>query len=112
MAPAPTSSSSLQCPCLVHACTLLLCPKCPDLHWLLLSCCCALQQSRYDNVTFNIFAIAPYGVPYAIWGFLFIIFTQRWLLPGHTGNVSKNLLLGARVPAISPLIGKEIINSE
>ena len=39
------------------------------------------QQARYAktdpaNGQFKIFDIAPYGVPYAIWGFLFVIFMQ------------------------------------
>jgi di/tricarboxylate transporter len=38
------------------------------------------QQTRYKNnpdaAKFGIFDIAPYGIPYALWGFLFIILTQ------------------------------------
>ena len=39
------------------------------------------QQSRYSKDDpalgqFKIFDIAPYGVPYAIWGFLFVVFMQ------------------------------------
>ncbi|EFJ39565.1 hypothetical protein VOLCADRAFT_100805 [Volvox carteri f. nagariensis] len=34
------------------------------------------KAKRFDEAKFRIFDIAPYGVPYALWGFIFIVATQ------------------------------------
>ena len=38
---------------------------------------------------FQIFDVAPYGVPYAIWGFLFVLLTQKFLLPGNSSKFAQ-----------------------
>lgn len=72
------------------------------------------QTSRYktgENATFAIFDIAPYGIPYAIWGFMFVLVTQRWLLPGNSSRFHKDLLLALRVGPASPSKGRSILDS-
>lgn len=75
-----------------------------------------LQTSRYakkdaDAARFNIFGIAPWGIPYAIWGWIFMCLTQRWLLPGNTSKFEKDLLIALSVLPKSPAIKKSILDS-
>lgn len=73
-----------------------------------------LQDARYsklqqaENAKFEIFDIAPYGVPYALWGFIFILLTQagagagarvRVCARGRRGAHGPNVL---RVPHVCP----------
>ncbi|GFH18238.1 CitMHS domain-containing protein, partial [Haematococcus lacustris] len=44
------------------------------------------KLKKFDDVKFRIFDIAPYGVPYAIWGFLFVIMTQVRHSCTHPGS--------------------------
>lgn len=60
---------------------------------------------------FGIFDIAPYGVPYAIWGFLFIVLTQAWLLPGNSSKFARDLLMAIRAHDDSTVIGKSLLKS-
>ncbi|PNH12358.1 putative sodium/sulfate cotransporter 3, partial [Tetrabaena socialis] len=76
-----------------------------------------LQDTRYtkakklEDVKFKMFDIAPYGVPYALWGFIFIVLTQRFLLPGNSSRYAKDLLLAVRVLSNSPVVKKSIKDS-
>ena len=57
-----------------------------------------MQQTRYKKEPpFGIFDIAPYGVPYAIWGFLYMILTQSFLLPGNSSKHAKDLQTALKV---------------
>lgn len=72
------------------------------------------QNTRYAktdpaNAQFKIFDIAPYGIPYAIWGFLFVIFMQRFLLPGDSSRFATDLLLALRVGSNFPGRGLPLI---
>ena len=92
---------------------------------LLLPACCltslrnavsSKQAARYDgkdaeNAQFKIFDIAPYGVPYAIWGFLFVLLTQRWLLPGNVSRFCKDLRLALRVGPRSHVHGRTLVDA-
>jgi len=75
------------------------------------------QTQRYttlkklEEAKFQIFDIAPYGIPYAIWGFLFIALTQKWLLPGNSSRYSKDLLIPTKVLHNATVAGKSIIDS-
>ena len=71
------------------------------------------QQTRYAktdpaNAQLRIFDIAPYGIPYAIWGFLFVIFMERYLLPGNSSRFETNLLLALQVGSKSPVVGQSL----
>ena len=71
------------------------------------------QQQRYSksdpaNAQFRIFDIAPYGIPYAIWGFLFVVFMERWLLPGNSSRYETDLLLAIKVSSKSPVLGQTL----
>ncbi|KAG2495414.1 hypothetical protein HYH03_006361 [Edaphochlamys debaryana] len=71
-----------------------------------------LQSTRYkgkDN--FGMFDIAPYGVPYALWGFVFVVIMQRFVLPGNSSRYAKDLLLALRVLPNSPAVGKKLRDS-
>ncbi len=74
-----------------------------------------MQAVRYKNnpmeAQFKIFDIAPYGVPYALWGFIFVVTTQSFLLPGNSSKFSADLLLATRVLATSGLVKKSLIKS-
>ncbi|PNH03965.1 putative sodium/sulfate cotransporter 3 [Tetrabaena socialis] len=76
-----------------------------------------LQDTRYtkakklDDVKFKMFDIAPYGVPYALWGFIFVVLTQRFLLPGNSSRYAKDLLIAVRVLSNSPVNKKPIKDS-
>jgi hypothetical protein len=59
----------------------------------------------------GIFDIAPYGIPYAIWGFLFMCLTQSFLLPGNSGQLAKDLLTALKVTKKSMVNGKRLIDS-
>ena len=74
------------------------------------------QQARYAKLdptlgNFKIFDIAPYGVPYAIWGFLFVIIMQRWLLPRDTSRFATDLLFALRVGPFFPGRGKNLVDA-
>ena len=60
-----------------------------------------LQSKRYAGTpaeSFNFFDITPYGVPYGVWGFLYVVIFSRWLLPKDTGSRPReDLLLAAEV---------------
>ncbi|GLC48755.1 putative sodium/sulfate cotransporter 3 [Pleodorina starrii] len=76
-----------------------------------------MQDARYtalkklQDARFGMFDIAAYGVPYALWGAVFIIFTQRFLLPGNSSRYAKDLLLAVRVLPTSPLVRKKLRDS-
>ncbi|GFH22081.1 uncharacterized protein HaLaN_19489, partial [Haematococcus lacustris] len=70
------------------------------------------KLKKFDDVKFRIFDIAPYGVPYAIWGFLFVIMTQRWLLPGNSSRFARDLLLALRVRRGSVSAGKTVLDAK
>ncbi len=61
--------------------------------------------------TSQIFDIAPYGVPYALWGFIFVVAVQRFLLPGNSSRYAKDLLLAVRVLPNSPAVKKRLQDS-
>ncbi|KXZ43508.1 hypothetical protein GPECTOR_88g451 [Gonium pectorale] len=69
------------------------------------------KLKRLDEAKFKIFDIAPYGVPYALWGFIFIVVTQRFLLPGNSSRYVKDLLLAVRVLPNAAIAGKELKDS-
>ena len=74
------------------------------------------QQARYAKTNpalgqFKIFDIAPYGVPYAIWGFLFVIFMQKWLLPGNSSRFATDLLFALRVGSSFPGRGRNLVEA-
>ena len=74
------------------------------------------QQTRYAKTDpaaaqFRIFDIAPYGIPYAIWGFIFVIFMERFLLPGNSSRFATDLLLALRVGSRSPVVGRSLEES-
>ncbi len=61
----------------------------------------------------KLFDIAWVGVPCAIAGFLFLLVTQRWLLPNRQAILSdtddlRQYTVEMRVPPESPLIGKTV----
>ncbi|KXZ43506.1 hypothetical protein GPECTOR_88g449 [Gonium pectorale] len=66
------------------------------------------KLKRLDEAKFKIFDIAPYGVPYALWGFIFIVVTQRFLLPGNSSRYAKDLLLAVRVLPNSSVAKKKL----
>ncbi|PNW77626.1 hypothetical protein CHLRE_10g445000v5 [Chlamydomonas reinhardtii] len=76
-----------------------------------------LQDARYtkakqlDQAKFQIFDIAPYGVPYALWGFVFILLTQAFLLPGNSSRYAKDLLIAVRVLPSSSVAKKKLKDS-
>ena len=71
-----------------------------------------MQASRYKgSEPFGIFDIAPYGVPYAIWGFLFMCLTQSILLPGNSSKHAKELLMALKVTKRSTVHGKILLDS-
>ncbi|PNW74959.1 hypothetical protein CHLRE_12g502600v5 [Chlamydomonas reinhardtii] len=76
-----------------------------------------LQDARYakskqvDQAKFQIFDIAPYGVPYALWGFVFILLAQGFLLPGNSSRYAKDLLLAVRVLPSSSVVKKKLKDS-
>ena len=74
---------------------------------------CALNpmQNKEDEAKFGMFDIAPYGVPYALMGFVFIILTQRFLLPGNSSRYAKDLLIAVRVLPSSPVVKKKLKDS-
>ncbi|KAG2432791.1 hypothetical protein HXX76_008526 [Chlamydomonas incerta] len=69
------------------------------------------KQKKQDEAKFGMFDIAPYGVPYALMGFVFIILTQRFLLPGNSSRYAKDLLIAVRVLPSSPVIKKKLKDS-
>ncbi|KXZ47579.1 hypothetical protein GPECTOR_34g738 [Gonium pectorale] len=54
---------------------------------------------------------APYGVPYALWGFIFIVTVQRFLLPGNSSRYAKDLLLAVRVLPTSVVAKRKLKES-
>ncbi|KAG2451461.1 hypothetical protein HYH02_004059 [Chlamydomonas schloesseri] len=76
-----------------------------------------LQDARYTkakkfaDAKFQIFDIAPYGVPYALWGFVYILLTQGFLLPGNSSRYAKDLLLAVRVLPSSSVVKKKLKDS-
>ncbi|KAG2448929.1 hypothetical protein HYH02_006277 [Chlamydomonas schloesseri] len=76
-----------------------------------------LQDARYtkakklDQAKFQIFDIAPYGVPYALWGFVYILLTQGFLLPGNSSRYAKDLLIAVRVLPASSISKKKLKDS-
>ncbi len=70
------------------------------------------RKNELENVKFQIFDIAPYGVPYALWGFLFVVLTQSFLLPGNSSKYSKDLLFAVRVLPNSPVVNRRLIDTK
>lgn len=80
-----TALVTLEC-CEPHAACALLERTCPAAFSLVFHSLrpglCRLQDARYTkakkyaDAKFKIFDIAPYGVPYALWGFIFIVVVQ------------------------------------
>ncbi|GIL78280.1 hypothetical protein Vretifemale_7730, partial [Volvox reticuliferus] len=66
------------------------------------------KLKKYADAKFKIFDIAPYGVPYALWGFIFIVATQRFLLPGNSSRYAKDLLLALRVLPTAAIAKKKL----
>lgn len=50
-------------------------------------------------------------MPYALWGFLFVIIVQRWLLPGNSSRFATNILMALRVGPSSPVRGRAILDT-
>ncbi|KAG2495059.1 hypothetical protein HYH03_006670 [Edaphochlamys debaryana] len=70
-----------------------------------------MQDNRYKDYKFGMFDISPYGIPYALWGFCFLLLVQRFLLPGNSSRYAKDLLLAVRVLPNSPLVKKKMQES-
>ncbi|GBF94386.1 sodium sulfate co-transporter [Raphidocelis subcapitata] len=73
-----------------------------------------LQSKRYTGADgqFNFFDITPYGLPYGVWGFAYVLLIGIFLLPKDTGSRPKeDLLLAARVEADSLVDGKSLESS-
>lgn len=73
----------------------------------------SLQERRYaktypDEAKFGMFDITPYGIPYAIGGFLYTVVASHWLLPADETKRHSDLLLVARVPAHSPVANNTV----
>ncbi|GIL57892.1 hypothetical protein Vafri_13129 [Volvox africanus] len=66
------------------------------------------KLKKYEEASFGMFDIAAYGVPYALWGAVFIILTQRFLLPGNSSRYAKDLLLALRVLHTSPVVRQKL----
>jgi di/tricarboxylate transporter len=68
-----------------------------------------LQAKRYagtSDETFSFFDITPYGLPYGVWGFVYVLIFSRWLLPSDTGSRPReDLLLAAEVGTDSQAVG-------
>lgn len=63
-----------------------------------------LQQDRYmelgqpENARFGFFDITPYGISYAVFGFLYIAIAARWLLPsGLMSKQEHGLVMAMRI---------------
>ncbi|KXZ47562.1 hypothetical protein GPECTOR_34g721 [Gonium pectorale] len=69
------------------------------------------NEARKNEAKFGIFDIAPYGVPYALWGFIFIVTVQRFLLPGNSSRYAKDLLLAVRVLPTSVVAKRKLKDS-
>ncbi|KAF5840819.1 citrate transporter-like domain-containing protein [Dunaliella salina] len=71
------------------------------------------QQDRYPDdpklSNMGIFDIAPYGLIYAAWGFVYILFFSRWLLPDTEANsLHDEVLVGLMVPKRSRHAGRTV----
>eukprot|EP00878_Enallax_costatus_P032253 GHUV01035400.1.p1 GENE.GHUV01035400.1~~GHUV01035400.1.p1 ORF type:complete len:247 (-),score=37.48 GHUV01035400.1:590-1330(-) len=60
-----------------------------------------MQARRYPgtpDANFNFFDITPYGLPYGVWGFVYVLLIGIYLLPKDTGSRPReDLLLAAEV---------------
>jgi di/tricarboxylate transporter len=70
------------------------------------------KKKQLDNAKFQIFDIAPFGVPYALWGYLFVVLTQSFLLPDNSSKWSKDLLFALRVLPNSPVVNRRLIDTK
>ena len=52
-----------------------------------------------------------HAVPYALWGFVFILLTQAFLLPGNSSRYAKDLLIAVRVLPSSSVAKKKLKDS-
>lgn len=68
-----------------------------------------LQSKRYagtPDASFNFFDITPYGLPYGVWGFVYVLLIGVYLLPKDTGSRPKeDLLLAAEVAPNATQVG-------
>lgn len=73
----------------------------------------AKQEARYaktnpEYAKFGMFDITPYGIVYAIGGFLYTVIASHWLLPADDTKRHSDLLLVARVPPQSPVVNNTV----
>lgn len=73
----------------------------------------ALQADRYaesdpKNAKFSFFDITPYGIIYAIFGFIYTVLASLFFLPNDDTTKHSDLLFVARVPPLSPVVGRTI----
>ncbi|KAG0576466.1 hypothetical protein KC19_5G082400 [Ceratodon purpureus] len=73
----------------------------------------SLQEKRYAKINpaeakFGMFDITPFGIVYAIFGFLYTVIASHWLLPADETKRHSDLLLVARVPPSSPVANNTV----